>query len=90
MFSSATSFTGDLSDWDVSNVRNMSSMFKGAKLSTAHYNELLTGWSKLSLQRGIKFNAGNSTYLKKSAPARHKIIDTFGWRITDGETKQNP
>ena len=41
MFWGATSFNGDLSGWNVSNVTNMSDMFSGA----TSFNGDLSGWN---------------------------------------------
>ena len=83
MFSNASSFNGDLSNWDVSNVADMSEMFAGVALSSENYDALLEGWSKLSLKSNTVFSGGNSKYCS-SEVARQKMIDDFGWTITDG------
>ncbi|AUP80227.1 BspA family leucine-rich repeat surface protein [Flavivirga eckloniae] len=83
MFRQATSFNGDIGNWDVSNVTNMTNMFENTTLSTENYDALLAGWSKRSLQSGVKFDGGNSKYCQ-GEPARQKLIDDFNWSITDG------
>ena len=60
----------------------MSNMFTYAKLSTENYDALLEGWSKLDLTYDVSFDGGNSTYCNSEA-ARQKMIDDFGWKITD-------
>ncbi len=84
MFTYAKVFDQNLSAWNVSNVTNMNSMFDGVTLSTDNYNQILLGWSQLSLQIGVIFSAGNSQYSIVSADARQYIKDTFEWIITDG------
>ena len=45
MFKNATSFNGDLSSWDVSNVNYMASMFYGA----TSFNSDLSSWDVSSI-----------------------------------------
>jgi hypothetical protein len=61
----------------------MTEMFTGATLSTANYDALLNGWSALTLQPNVAFNAGNSTYCNGEA-AKTSIMNNFNWTITDG------
>jgi hypothetical protein len=63
----------------------MSEMFTAVTLSTNNYDSMLVSWSQLPLQSGVVFDAGNSQYSTgPAATARQRIIDTFGWTITDG------
>jgi len=71
----------------------MSDMFKGVKLSTANYDELLIGWSTISpnetpLDKDVTFSGGNSKYCN-GASARSSIISTYFWTITDGGQDAN-
>ncbi len=84
MFRNSFNLNQNFSRWNVSSVTNMEYMFSGAKLSTAYYDSLLIGWSKLNLQNGVTFDAGVAMYSEASSSARQYIIDTFGWTINDG------
>ena len=85
MFAGATNFDQNLSGWDVSRVTRMSNMFTDTRLSTENYDALLTGWSSLpSLQQNVTFDGGNSQFTEAGAEARDSLINTYGWRISDG------
>ncbi len=84
MFQNATSFDQDLGNWSVSNLTSADMMFDGTQLSTTNYDALLIGWNSQSLQNGISFSGGNSTYCKEEAViARENLISNYGWNITD-------
>jgi surface protein len=89
MFSEATAFNQNLGAWDITGIRQTSqfdglrNMFEGTSISIANYDSTLTGWSAQSLQSGITFSGGGSQYCQ-GEDARQKLIDDFGWNITDG------
>ncbi|MFS4493937.1 BspA family leucine-rich repeat surface protein [Maribacter sp. 2308TA10-17] len=83
MFSGANSFNQNIGNWNVSSVADMTNMFNGAGLSPENYDNLLNSWSTQQPQNGVIFDAGNSQYCLGEA-ARQKLIDDFGWTITDG------
>ncbi len=82
MFSN-TSFDQNLENWNVGNAQDMAGMFNGVALSNENYDSLLNGWSTQQLQNGVSFSGGNSQYCQGEGP-RQKLIDDFGWTITDG------
>lgn len=84
MFQNASAFNQPIGNWDVSIVFNISNMFNGATLSTENYDNLLNGWTTLTLQNNLNFHGGNSNYCNGET-ARNNIINTFGWTITDND-----
>jgi len=87
MFVGVSSFTSDLSNWDVSNVTNMTNMFLNADINetgtTTNYDNLLNGWSALTLQNNVSFNGGNSQYSSAGEVGRNILINTYNWTISD-------
>ena len=83
MFYRATAFNGDISAWDVSQVTDMFRIFDNAGLSRDNYDKLLNGWSQKNLQQNVSFGAVGINYCN-GASGRQKLIDDFGWTITDG------
>lgn len=81
MFYEAESFNQDLSGWDVSNVARMEFMLDSTSFSYENYDRLLTQWSTLSLQTGVRLDV-SASYCNASE-ARQKLIDDFGWQIND-------
>lgn len=85
-FREATSFDQDIGDWDITSLDDATSMFVGVALSTANYDALLIGWEAQSVNNGVDFHAGNSTYTGggDAAAARAALIADHSWNITDG------
>jgi hypothetical protein len=83
MFEESSAFDQNLGSWDIIKVSDMSYMFYNATLSIENYDALLKGWSTLPLQQGVLFDGGNSNFCNSEAE-RQKIVDDFGWTITDG------
>ena len=89
MFKDATAFDQDLGSWDVSALKNASSMFNGVKLSPVNYDALLIGWEARALRSGVTFSGGNSTYCLGES-ARANMISADQWTITDGGKDCSP
>ena len=84
MFSDAAAFNQDLSSWDISNVTDMFFFAKGTALSTTNYTNMLAAWGTLSLQSGVDFSVGTTTYSIAGLAGRDELTDTFSWSVTDG------
>ncbi len=90
MFLGAENYNQSLASWNVSNVTDMTYMFGDAGglapassgLSTANYDATLTAWNALTLQNGVTFDAGTSTYCSSVAD-RANMISSDGWTIND-------
>ncbi|MGX1930100.1 BspA family leucine-rich repeat surface protein [Flagellimonas sp. 2504JD4-2] len=84
MFRNASGFDQDLGLWNVTNVENMTQMFQGSGLSQNNYDTILVGWGQLpSLQNNVRFDLGGVEYCSGEV-SRKRIIDNYGWIITDG------
>jgi surface protein len=83
IFWGATAFNQDISAWDVSKVTFMNDIFSYSALSTDNYDRLLNNWSELIIIQNIEFGAQGINYCN-GADARQRLIDDFGWTITDG------
>ena len=85
MFAEATAFNQSLKNWDVSNVTNMKRMFNGANsLSHTNYDNLLLGWSALTLHSDVTLDASSKYCSNEALAARNEIISTYNWTINDG------
>ena len=96
MFTCSRSFNQALGTWDISSVTNMNKMFASTydgnsknkycntSLSTINYDNMLNGWSKLELQKNVKFDVGDTQYLNSASKNREKISSKFNWNIKDG------
>ena len=82
-FNSASSFNQNLSEWNIGNVNTMGGCFGGSGLSTVNYDNILIGWSGQELQQNVTLSAQGINYCD-GASGRQKLIDDFGWTITDG------
>ncbi len=84
MFSDAAAFNQDLSAWDISNVSDMFLFAEGSALSTANYSSMLAAWGALTLQSGVDFSVGTTTYNITGLTGHNELTSTFSWSVTDG------
>ena len=84
MFKDADNFDHSLGDWDISSMESMGNMFDGVTLSRNNYDATLIGWaSQPNAPSNISFDGGDSQYTQAAAEAR-ALLESKGWRITDG------
>ena len=82
MFSNATAFDQNIGGWNVSAVTTMANMLDNSGLSSANYDNLLTGWAALtSLQSGVALGVAGVNYCNGTAD-RDILTGTHGWTIT--------
>lgn len=80
MFQSASAFDRSLGSWDIGNVTNMSTMLTSSGLSTASYDDTLTGWSAQTVQTGVPLGATGLSYC--AVAERQSLIVDNSWSIT--------
>lgn len=76
-------FDQDLSAWNVAAVTDFTDLFNRGKLSQANYDALLTAWSERTVRHNVNFHAGATKYCA-GALARKKLVEEYGWNISDG------
>ena len=57
-------------------------MFNVSGLSSDNYDEILVGWSQLSVQNGVTFGATGTQHT--AVAARNVLTTTYSWTILDG------
>nr|WKN36155.1 BspA family leucine-rich repeat surface protein [Tunicatimonas sp. TK19036] len=81
MFWSAEAFDQNLGNWNIQNVSGLDYMFYSAALTQANYDSTLIGWSTQEVKRDLVLRASASYCL--GSDARNKLIDHYGWNISD-------
>merc|ERR1711939_1225024 len=79
----ADKFNGDISKWDVSEVKNVKIMFRGAK-SFSH--KLCGSWSKLSGKKDMFDKSDLSLFRKTIRVSPHSTVATTAAPTTTGGT----
>lgn len=85
MFRGAASFDQDLSEMPSAG-SDMSGMLVGSGMSTENYDKTLIGWASSTGRRvdeNVIFDVGEVQFCL-GEEARQKLIDDYGWVITDG------
>jgi gliding motility-associated-like protein len=82
IFRNASSFNQNLGDWDMSNVTNVTDMFRNSGLSMNNYDQILIGWANQTLKNNLNFTSP-TTYSCLAASSRENIINDFNWTIID-------
>ena len=76
-------FDQDLSTWNIGQVTDLSDCFNRGRLSQANYDAMLVAWSERQVRRNVVLHAGSTTFCA-GARARQRLVDEYGWKITDG------
>lgn len=83
MFFNAQSFNQDLGQWNVGMVTHMDQMIEQTGITIANYDNLLEGWSQLTLQSNVSFGAAGKNYCH-GADGRGILTGApNNWIITD-------
>ncbi len=83
MFNLATLFNQNIGDWDISLVTDMGNMFNNSGLSTTNYDNIIKGWSALSVQPDVNLGATGINYCHSSAERDVLTNAPNNWIITD-------
>ncbi|MGB0523535.1 MAG: BspA family leucine-rich repeat surface protein [Flammeovirgaceae bacterium] len=86
MFSRATSFNQNLGTWNIAHAKDMRAMFSDSGMDVNHYDATLIGWAKQTVTSAVQLGATNISYCF-AFKARNKLINEYGWQITDGGRK---
>jgi surface protein len=91
MFDDCSSFTSYLGGWNVSGVTTMSNMLDNTAITTAQYNDILTGWTgwngtsyTKTLQPNVTFGVNGLTYSTGTTAeqARTYLLTGLTWTIS--------
>jgi hypothetical protein len=81
-------FNQNIGKWDVRNVTAFGSSFMGGKtpsdFSAENLDAIYNGWSAQNVQRNITIGFGTIKYSAAGAAGRAKLVNDYGWTITDG------
>ena len=84
MLAGCTSLDVDLSNWDVSSIKNAEGFLFDAALSTMNYDKTLSGWATQEVQSGVTISFGSSQYSSQSGELYRNALISSGWHIIDG------
>jgi surface protein len=78
----AEAFDQNLGTWNISNVSTLLFGLYDTALSSDNYDEILVGWSQLSLQSAVDARFMTNGVLYTAAAARAVLTDTYSWTVT--------
>jgi len=81
MFINASAFNQNLGSWDVSSVTNISGIFSNSALSTTNYNNILNGWSLLTLEDNLENVSRGLVYSPAGLTAHDNITTNYNWQF---------
>ncbi len=83
MFRNAIQFEQDISNWNFTGLISANLLFSGSRLSSTHYDRLLTSLAAANVRENVRLDVGTSTFCN-AEEARLRLINTKKWNITDG------
>jgi len=87
MFNGATNFNADISNWDISELREADNMLTATSFSRANYDALLIAWAAQapSIQSGVTLDVDTPYTIATSQTARNTLTGApYNWNISDG------
>jgi surface protein len=78
-------FDQDIGGWNPIAATNFNSFMNRTKnLSPANLDSIYINWSTKNVKSNLNISFGNSKYTSAGAAGRSKLINDFGWTISDG------
>ena len=84
MFDGASRFNRSLANWSTNALGSADGFLNQSALDAMNYDDLLNAWGNRPEPHGVIFTATGVHYGASAAAARATLVNTSGWKITDG------